>query len=372
MPDAPQDLVERVEAHTVSLPLQRPVWASGLRIALRDFLVVRVTLASGRCGYGFHKSRGIALDRIVHDNLAPLLVGQDPWNVERLWRRMHDATLLAGRTGAVMRAIGTVDIALWDLRAQIAGAPLHRLLGGYRTDCEALLVTGYYEEDPLDCGPMQRQLAAWRAEGGSFFKIAAGMLAPEADARRIAAAREAIGPEAGLAADVNGVWTEVKHALRAARLWERHGLRWIEDPFPLDHAAQRREFTRRSPVAVAIGDEQGSPGYFHELIATRALDVLRLDTPVVGGITPALRILAIADAAGVPVSPHLYPEINVHLAAAFRNVVAVETFGTLSDLYQIDKFIEPGLELRDGRIAPPAAPGLGFRLDWDGLAKHSI
>jgi len=98
------DLVKRVEAITVSLPLERPVWASGLHITLRDFLLVRVTLASGRCGYAFHKSRGVALDRIVHDNLAPLLIGQDPWNVERLWRRMHDATLLAGRTGAVMRA----------------------------------------------------------------------------------------------------------------------------------------------------------------------------------------------------------------------------------------------------------------------------
>jgi L-alanine-DL-glutamate epimerase-like enolase superfamily enzyme len=368
----PPDAVERAEALTVSLPLQRPVWASGLRIAVRDFLVVRVTLASGLCGYGFHKSRGVALDRIVRDNLAPLLVGQDPWNVERLWRRMHDATLLAGRTGAVLRAIGTVDIALWDLRAQLAGVPLHRLLGGYRTDCEALLVGGYYEEDPLDCEPMQRQLTAWRTEGCSFFKIAAGMIGPEADERRIAAARQAIGPEAMLAVDVNGVWTEVKHALRSARVWERHGIRWIEDPFPLDYAAQRREFTRRSPVAVAIGDEQGSPGYFHELIATQALDIVRLDTPVVGGITPALRIIAVADAAGLPVSTHLYPEINVHLAAAFRNVVAVESFGTRTDLYQIDKFIEPELGLRHGRITPPDAAGLGFHLDWAGLAKHSI
>jgi L-alanine-DL-glutamate epimerase-like enolase superfamily enzyme len=198
------------------------------------------------------------------------------------------------------------------------------------------------------------------------------MLAPEADERRIAAAREAIGAEVELAADVNGVWTEAKHALRAARLWEPHRLRWIEDPFPIDHAAQRREFARRSPVAVAIGDEQGSPGYFHELIATRALDVLRLDTPVVGGITPALRILALADAAGLPVSPHLYPEINVHLAAAFRNVLAVETFGTRSDLYQMDRFLEPALELRSGRVTAPETPGLGFELDWDGLTKHAI
>lgn len=366
------DLIERVEAMTVSLPLQRPVWASGLRITLRDFLVVRVTLASGRMGYGFHKSRGVALDRIVTDNLAPLILGKDTWNVERLWQRMHEGTLLAGRTGAVLRTIGTVDIALWDLRAQLAGVPLHRLLGGYRDDCEALLVTGYYEEDPLDWEPMTRQLAAWRTEGGSFFKIAAGMLAPEVDEGRIAVARESIGPQAALAADVNGVWTDVKHALRAAKLWEKHRLRWIEDPFPTDQNAKRRQFTKRSPIAIAIGDEQGSAAYFMDLIATQALDVVRLDTPVVGGITPALRIMAIADASGLPVSPHLYPEINIHIAAAFRNVVAVETFGTRSDLYQIDKFIEPGLELRHGRMLAPQSPGLGFRLDWHELAKHSI
>lgn len=364
------DRIEGVECLTVSLPLARPLWASGLRITHREYLAVRILTAAGRCGVAFHKSRGLHLNRIVERNLAPHLIGRDPWTVERLWYEMYQATLLSGRTGAVMRALGTLDIALWDLRAQMAGVPLHRLLGGFRDRCRVLLVSGYYEEDPNETAPMVEDLAHHARLGFDFFKIAAGMLDAGADGRRIAAAREAIGPAAELVVDVNWVWEDLKEALRTARRWEGHRLRWIEEPFPPGSTAKRRAFARRSPVALALGDEQSGVALFHDLIATRSVDVVRVDTPVLGGITPTLRVIAMADAAGLPVSPHIYPEINVHLAAAYRNVLAVETFSTRSDLYQIDRFITPGLDFDGGSVAAPKLPGLGFQLDWSALGRH--
>ena len=185
-----------MEAITVSLPLSKTVWASGLRITERDFLVVRLRTSSGRCGYGFHKSRGVTLDRIVRDNLAQLVIGKSPWEVERIWEDMYRATLFSGRVGAVMRALGTVDIALWDLRAQLAGVPLHRLLGGYRSQCRILLVTGYYEEDPLELGPLSEDIEYHATRGIDFFKIAAGMLDLAGDTRRIAEARREVGDAA--------------------------------------------------------------------------------------------------------------------------------------------------------------------------------
>ena len=86
--------------------------------------------------------------------------------------------------------------------------------------------------------------------------------------------------------------------------------------------------------------------FFRDLIHNNSVDVVRVDTPVVGGITPTLRIIALADAAGLPVSPHIYPEINIHLAAAFPNVVAVEMFSSRTELYQIDRFISSKPSLR--------------------------
>ncbi len=367
-----EDRVQSVEAVTVSLPLAKTVWASGLRITQRDFLVVRVRTKSGRCGYGFHKSRGITLDRIVRDNLAPSVIGKSPWEVERIWDEMYRTTLFSGRTGAVMRALGTVDIALWDLRAQLAGAPLHRLLGGYRSECRILLVTGYYEEDPHELKPLLEDVEYHALQGIDFFKIAAGMLDLTGDTRRIAEARRVAGEAADLAVDVNWVWSDLKQALRAARLWEPYRLSWIEEPFPPGSTRARRRFAQESPIPLAIGDEQSGVAFFRDLIHNDSVDVVRVDTPVVGGITPTLRIIALADAAGLPVSPHIYPEINIHLAAAFPNVVAVEMFSSRTELYQIDRFISSKLELRGGAAIAPSQPGLGFDLDWESLLRHTI
>ena len=112
--------------------------------------------------------------------------------------------------------------------------------------------------------------------------------------------------------------------------------------------------------------------FFRDLIASDSVDVVRVDTPVLGGITPALRVIALADAAGLPVSPHIYPEINIHLAAAFANVVAVEMFSSRTELYQIDRFISAKLEISGGAAIAPSRPGLGFDLDWAALLRHAI
>ncbi|MBT8447734.1 MAG: mandelate racemase/muconate lactonizing enzyme family protein [Gammaproteobacteria bacterium] len=364
--------IERIDCMSLALPLERPLWASGLRIARREFFVVRVETASGCVGFGFHKSRGLILDRIVTDNLAPVVTGMNPLEVERIWSAMHQGTLLAGRTGAVMRAIGALDIAIWDIRAQLAGLPLHQLLGGYRETCPILLVTGYYEENPLDLGPMIKDMNAHLADGFEQFKIAGGMLGDEDEFERIRTARQTLGQGPGLVVDVNWVWHDLKRALRNARRWEQFDIGWIEEPFPPGSTHMRKRFADESPVPLGIGDEQCGVAFFRDLMASQSADVIRVDTPVLGGITPTLRVIAMASAYGLPVSPHIYPEINVHLAAAFGNVTAVEAFSRRSALYQIDRFITPPLEYAGGQAVAPAAPGLGFTMDWDAMRNFAV
>jgi len=366
------DTIERVECMTIALPLTRPLWASGLKITRREYFVVRVHTASGLTGVGFHKSRGLTLDRIVHDNLAPIVTGMDVWEIQRVWRAMYQGTLLAGRSGAVMRAIGTLDIALWDLRGRSAGLPLHRLLGGYRDHCPTILVTGYYEQDPSDLGPMAEDLRHHVEQGFSTFKIAGGMLSDTDELQRLEAARKALGEASGLIVDVNWVWHDLKRALRNARRWEAFDIEWIEEPFPPGSTQFRKRFARESPVRLGIGDEQCDVAFFRDLMTSESADVIRLDTPVLGGITPALRVIAMAEAFGLPVSPHIYPEINVHLAAAFENVIAVEMFSQTSGLYQIDQFIEPKLAIAAGQAPAPQGPGLGISLNWEAMQRHAI
>jgi len=367
-----QDLVSKIEGLTVSLPLSEAVWASGLRIDRREYFVIRITTESGLVGYGFHKSRGLHLNRIVEENLAPLVVGKSPWMVRRIWDDMYHGTLLAGRTGAVMRAIGTIDIALWDLCGKLAGQPLYRILGGYRDKCRAIVVTGYYEEDFFAVDKMVEDIRAHAGEGVDFFKIAAGMLSAEDDAKRIGAAREAAGKDAELVVDVNWVWTDLKEALRTAILWEKYHLSWIEEPFPPGSTYKRQKFADASPVSIGIGDEQSDIHFFRDIMSTHSADIIRIDTPVLGGITPAITVASMAEAWGLPISTHIYPEINIHLAAAFKNMIGLELFSTRSELYKIDRFINPNMELNNGYISLPTSAGLGFQLDWDELIKYSI
>jgi len=364
------DAIAAVDCMSVRLPLGRPLWAAGLEIVARDFFIVRVRTASGRAGYGFVKSRGVRLDAIVAENLAPLLIGRDPRRTEALWHAMMRATVLPGRAGAVLRAIGCVDIALWDLKAQLAGEPLFRLLGGAKDRARAMAVTGYYEREPDETGPMHESLAAMRASGFTMFKIAGGMLSAAREAPRLAAAREAIGTGAELVVDVNWCWTDLKAALATARDWAAFDLSWIEEPFAPGSNAQIRAMVAQSPVRIGVGDEQGGLAFFRDLMASESVDVVRLDTAVAGGITPALRIIALAEAHGLPVSPHLYHEINVHLATAFETVIAVELFPPGGELYQIDRFLRTETRVENGHLVPSGEPGLGFDPDWAALEAH--
>lgn len=367
-----QDPVSKIEGLTVSLPLSEPVWASGLRIDRREYFLIRITTESGIVGYGFHKSRGLHLNRIVEENLAPRVIGRDPRMVRRIWDDMYRETLLSGRTGAVMRAMGTIDIALWDICGKLAGEPVYRLLGAYRDKCRAIVVTGYYEEDFHAVDKMVEDIRAHVNEGVDFFKIAAGMLDAESDAKRIEAARNAAGESSELVVDVNWVWSDLKEALQTANKWQQYRLSWIEEPFPPGSTYKRQKFADASPVAVGIGDEQSGIAFFRDLMATHSADVIRIDTPVLGGITPALVVASMAEAWDLPMSTHIYPEINIHLAAAFKNMVGVELFSSRSELYKIDNFINPNLEMKGGVVAVPTAAGLGFQLDWDELIKYAI
>jgi L-alanine-DL-glutamate epimerase-like enolase superfamily enzyme len=367
-----KDIITKLEALSVTIPLDTPIWASGLKIEQRDFFLIRLTTESGRQGYGFHKSRGLHLDRIALENLAPHVIGSDPWMVKKTWDNMYQGSLMYGRTGAVMRAIGTIDIALWDLRAKIAEVPLYKMLGGYRDECRAIVVTGYYEVDHHETGPMMEDIQYHVKNGVNFFKIAAGMLDAESDRKRIAAAREAAGPEAELVVDVNWVWTDIKEALRTARLWEPYRLSWIEEPFPPGSTFERQQFAEQSPVAVGIGDEQSGIPFFRDLMASHSTHMLRIDTPVIGGITPAITLASMAEAWGLSISTHIYPEINVHIVAAYKNAVGLELFSDRSELYKIDAFITPNLQIVDGKVKVPEIPGLGFELNWDELTKFSI
>lgn len=168
--------IEAVRAATLRIPLEAPVIVGGgLRISEREYLLVALTTDAGMTGVGWSFTRGMDLAQIARRHFLPLLEGEDPLEIERLWEKMdlaaHGlATDAEGLIGSARRVLSALDIALWDLKGQIAGWPLHRLLGGYRTEVPVLMAGMYYTErrTPQDDA---REAAAFAEQGFRVIKM---------------------------------------------------------------------------------------------------------------------------------------------------------------------------------------------------------
>jgi D-arabinonate dehydratase len=191
--------IASVRALTVRIPLESPVvLGGGLRISEREYLLVALADEAGRVGVGWSYTRGGDLAGVVRQNLRGLLEGADVLATDALWDAMYGATRYIGRAGMVMRAISAVDLALWDLRGQIAGRPLHALLGGHRTDAPVLMAGMYYTAGrrPDDDA---REAAAYADRGLRMVKLMGGAAPFDVDLARVRAVRGAVGDEVGVA-----------------------------------------------------------------------------------------------------------------------------------------------------------------------------
>ena len=365
--------ITTVEARTVRVPLAQPVSFSTRRVAARHYTLVRIERSDGVVGHGFchggTRFGGLATTA-VRELLRPLLVGEDPCRTEGLWQEMHQDALLNGRAGAVMRALSAVDIALWDGNARAAGLPLWRHLGAFRRETvPAYFSGGYYREGGE--GEVRREVERAVAAGFRAVKLKIGGAPPSADAARVAAAREIIGPDGLLLLDANNAWTDLASALRAIRPLLDHNPFFIEEPFAPEDYENHRRLAATIPVTIASGELAAGRFAHRALIEQAGVTVLQPDAGVCGGITEWKRIAATAASASVPVAPHSFHDLHVHLTASVPNGLFVEYFDDASIL-PFRRLIDRQLAVRDGELVLPITPGLGFDFDDAAVARHAV
>jgi D-arabinonate dehydratase len=362
--------ITAIRTYRTQLPLPEVVHAAGYEIRSRDYQFVRIDTDAGISGWGYTLGRGADVAAVVDRNLVPLLLGENPLLNEHVWEKLYRGTLFIGQKGMVVRAISMVDIALWDIKARQARLPLAYLLGGNSETVPVNAVGGYYRDSAtLDC--LGDEVRALADSGYWGVKIAAGGIDPREDDRRLAAAREALGPAGRLMADVNWCWTDWKQALRRARDWEPFNLRWIEEPFPPEQLDSRRQFRRMATTPVALGDEQYGRWTFRGWIENQAVDILRPDATVTGGITEYIKIAALAACHDLPVAPHYYPDVHVHLAAAFPHTLCIETFDERSGIDSFHLIRKRPLRAEHGMMRVPDEPGLGLIVNEDALERYA-
>lgn len=364
-------IITEVRARTVRLPLDRPVRTSDLVIAHREFVLVDIVSEGGGIGHGLGFTRGGLVAETIETNLAPLLVGHDARLTESAWDRMYRTTRYLGRRGLMMRAISAVDIALWDLKSSSLGVPLWSMLGGAADGVSTFVAGGYYGET-VDLDAVEREFADYADAGYVGAKINVGGLTMEQDLERVAAARRGLGTQPELAVDFNGALRDARSAIAWAERLAAYDVTQIEEPFLMDDAPSWRGFRRRSPIAVAMGEDESGRWAFAELVRQDAMDIVRHDATLVGGVSEWMKVAGLALANGLRLFPHWFPEIHVHLAVAVPSCLGVEVVDRESGVMNAHRLVREPLEPVGGRIAAPQRPGLGIAWDWDTIERYTV
>lgn len=362
-----------VEAATVRVPLDRVTSFATRSVEARDYGLVRIRTSDGAQGIGFCYAGSVGgglVSNAVRELFAPLLIGQDPYRVEGLWESMYGEAILQGRAGAVMRALSIIDVALWDRNARVAGLPLYKFMGAHADESVEAYASGGYYLDGKTPQMLGTEMAGYVNQGFGAVKMKVGRLSPAEEEARIAAARDAIGPDVLLMLDANNAWSDLPTALRYMARYEPYDPYWIEEPFGPDDIDNHARLAERTPVTVATGEIEVGRWRFKELLDKEAAGILQADAAVCGGVTEWRRIAATAASYGVTVCPHWFHDLHVHLVAATPNARFVEFF--IDDqVLNFRRLIDRQLDFRGGRLLLPTGPGLGFDFDDKSLAQYS-
>jgi L-alanine-DL-glutamate epimerase-like enolase superfamily enzyme len=320
--------------------------------------------------------------------LRALLLGRDPRDPRAIWRELYVGTAMTGRRGALVNAIGAIDIALWDICGQAAGVPTWQLLGERRGDELTPYASLQPEVSSIDA--YIASIADWarraRELGFTAAKLEAtfdgpyahkGLRGPDSwivDVVR--AAREAAGPEMTLMVDVQYAFDTVERALACAEAIAPFDIFFLETPLWVDDLAGYAELQRRSPVRIAQGEWLSTRHEFADLLAT-GIAVVQPDVGRVGGLTEARRVCAMAADAGRLVVPHAWKTgisvaVAAHLAMATPHMPFFEFLpAELCESRLRKELTHDELVFDNGTLAPPQRPGLGIELDRDALAHFA-
>lgn len=285
------------------------------------------------------------------------------------WIRMVEAIRNLGRPGICSMAIAAVDSSLWDLKARLLDLPLVTLLGQVR-ESAAIYGSGGFTSYSIE--QLQHQLGGWVAEGIPRVKMKIGRQ-PDADPVRVAAASEAIGPEAELFVDANGAYSR-KQALAMAEIFvAQSSVNWFEEPVSSDDLAGLHLVRDRAPYGldIAAGEYGYDLWYYRHMLEAEAVDVLQADATRCAGITGFMRVETLVQARSMQLSAHCAPSLHVHPCCAITNFRNLEYF---HDHVRIEHmFFDGALNPIDGALHPDLSrPGMGLEFKRADAEKYAV
>jgi L-rhamnonate dehydratase len=352
--------------------------ASMSTFTFHGWLVVEIFTDDGLVGIGNAALAPLVTKQTIDLYLKPLLINQDPWDIEFLWQHMYRKTMAFGRKGIGMAAISAVDIALWDILGKSAKQPVYRLLGGKTKPRIPVYASRLYS---VELDKLAAEAKRYKDEGYKAMKLrfgwgpADGASGMQRNLDLVRTVCEAVGDVIDVMADAYMGWT-LDYAKRMLPLLEPFHLRWLEEPVIPDDIHGYAELKSYGRIPIAGGEHEFTLYGFRDLLDAHAVDYIQFDTNRVGGISQARKVAALAEAYSVPVIPHAGQMHNYHVVMASLNSPMAEYFPIVD--------VEVGNELfwyifngepraKDGFIdLDENVPGLGLTINEPGLENFEV
>lgn len=322
--------------------------------------------------------------------MRDILLGADPQDIAGLWEKLYISTAMNGRRGAVVHAIGAIDMALWDLMGNARGVPVHELLGDTRSDpvvpYASLQPGGNSFEEYRDalCA------SAEKAKGLGFRAVKAevtmngpyahsGLLEPyDRHTEVVAAVRDTLGPDITLMVDVQYLWEDAATALSVVKDWTAFDLYFLETPIWSDNIEEYAKLADAAPMPIAAGEWLATRYEFEELLDRGRIGVAQPDVGRVGGLSEAMIVCEMAEQRDLTIVPHCWKtgvsiSATAHLAFVTPRCAYIEYLPPqLCEETLRRELVSEELELVDGTIAVPTKPGLGIELNWDAVKAYKV
>jgi len=370
--------ITNVEAFILESPYEnRPPAGSDEAHGVKHCLLLKVSTDEGLVGWSDVETAphvGAAVVNApssgagVFEGLRSLVVGEDPFEVERLWDKIYRGTIYYGRRGVAMQVLSGFDIACHDLMGQATHRPLHKLLGGARRDRVRAYASTLFRPTP---DAIRRASEFYMSRGFTAVKFGWGIFGQDRkqDIALVAAAREALGPEAALLVDPGWmVNRSARDAVELCRALEPYDVFWLEDFLhPECYDGYAKVKAAGVKTRLAAGEQEATAWGFRELIARGGIDVVQPDLTRCGGFTQARKIAWEAEHAGVDVCPHawltdLLSAASLHFNAVLPRALFLEY--NVCENPMLREIIRNPVQMdADGFIPVPQGPGLGIDVD---------
>ncbi|MFH0871627.1 MAG: mandelate racemase/muconate lactonizing enzyme family protein [bacterium] len=361
--------ISQVESMVLAIPTRREIADS--HNVLRQFELVMALVHSdeGITGTGYTLtvgSGGGVIREAIEAHLKKALIGQDPFDVRKIWNEMYwGETHWIGRAGVTTMAMAALDIAVWDLMAKACEKPLWKLLGGCREEIPAYNTDGGWLS--WSEGELVADMSRMIDQGFQGVKMKVGQKDPWADLKRVEAVRKALGSHVRLMVDVNQKW-DLHTAMAFGKKLEDYDIFWLEEPLHPDDIKGHAKLAQELNPPIALGEHVYTKYAFRDYMEQSAVEIVQVDVTRVGGVTEFMTVAALADSHNLPISPHAgdLMQVHQHLVCAAPNALFLEYIP-----WGLELFVEP-VVVKEGYLEAPQAPGASTEIKEEMIRKYRV